>query len=119
MDVLSGALEDLPVVTQALPTAQAAAAAEPCTQHTRTVRQVMRVLHKPHVMVRAAPSLDARAVGYRQYGALLSCVAQRGDWLLLQSPPRDDAAATAPNREEWVLAVHPELGKLLQRAVLA
>jgi hypothetical protein len=119
VDLLSGSVEALPSTPQTLPSAEAAAAAEPCTEHTRMLRRRMKVVHSPHVLVRTSPSLTARASGYRACGALLLCDAQRGDWLRLAAPeqpagaPSEPAAAGA-SAEQWVLAVHPELGPLLQ-----
>lgn len=132
VDLLSGAVEELPISAAALPSAAAAAAAEPCTETVRVVRRLMRVVHTPHVLVRARPSLAASACGYRKHGALLACDAECGDWVRLvpitrpaslapvngasqrgaeTEQARCDAGTAA---EEWVLTVHPELGRLLE-----
>jgi hypothetical protein len=118
VDLLSGSLDSLRESSLELPSAEAAAAAEPCNQSTRVFAQLMKVVHAPYVLVRASPSLAAKALGYRSVGALLPCSAQRGDWVRLEpqeAASADPSGAPAAAGEGWVLAVHPELGQLLER----
>jgi hypothetical protein len=118
VDLLSGSLDSLRESSLELPSAEAAAAAEPCNQSTRVFAQLMKVVHAPYVLVRASPSLAAKALGYRSVGALLPCSAQRGDWVRLEpqeAAASADVSAPAAAGEGWVLAVHPELGQLLER----
>ena len=113
-EVLSGDLRRLPVLGTALPSAEAVAAAEPCDARlVATGRRLFRVLHAPHVLLRAAPSLRAPVLGYRAAGQVISTDAHQGDWLRLhpdELTKMNTKAATAA----WVLLAHPQLGPLLE-----
>ena len=112
-DVLSGDLRRLPVHTAALPSAESVAAAEPCDARLMvTGQRQCRVVHAPHVLLRAAPSLRAPVLGYRAAGQLISTDASQGDWLRLH--PDELAKLNTKADAAWVLLAHPQLGPLLE-----
>jgi len=83
----------------------------PPTALPRPCCRLLRVVHSPHVLVRAAPSLDARVVAYERCGAPVRLEAVIGDWVRLAAEPPVEGV---PAQERWMLTWHPELGTLLE-----
>ena len=115
VDVLSGSLQSLPLHCSSLLTSpEAVAAAEPCGARVQvTGRRRYKVVYMPHVLVRAAPSLRAAALGYKLAGQIIIADAEQGDWLRL-SRADDHESMKLNATEAWVLRIHPKLGTLLE-----
>lgn len=118
-EVLSGDLRALPTHQAVLASPQAAAAAEPCGARVRaTGRRSYQVIHSPHVMVRAAPSLKAPPLGYKAERQLVVTDAEQGEWVRLAADEIKHLQLGPGGivTEAWMLRVHPTLGPLLEHA---
>ena len=78
-----------------------------------------RVVHRPWVHVRLAPSICAEAIGKLEVGATCTCAARRGAWLRLApgssaSGRGEEQSQTQTQTQRWALRRHPEHGEMLR-----
>ena len=85
---------------------------------------IYKVVHSPKVVMRNQPNLFGQVVGVLNHGDFIEACARSGDWLRLRNAVDDDdlnrrvpsfvtGDARLGSEKEWVLQVHPELGRLL------